>query len=136
MPEPRWLSRDFVDVIHGELIAEHGGAPGIRAGGDDLIESALMRPRHRHAYDPEVDLALLAAAYLIGLTNNHGYIDGNKRVGFAAAATFLRINGVRLTASEVAAFDLVMGVAEGRQTEPEIAAWFRASSDGLGDLPD
>ena len=128
MDEPIWLTRLILDTIHSELISEHGGAEGIRAGGEDLIESALARPQHKYAYTPEADLADLAAAYLFGLTKNHGYIDGNKRVGFAAAATFLLLNGVRLTASEPEAYDAVIGVAEGRHTEEEIAGWLRANT--------
>jgi death-on-curing protein len=126
--EPIWLTRLILDTIHSELLSEHGGAAGVRSGGDDLIESALARPRHKHAYGPGADLAELAAAYLFGLTKNHGYIDGNKRVGFAAAATFLVLNGVRLTASEPAAYEMVIGIVEGRQTEEQLAAWIRAHS--------
>jgi death-on-curing protein len=128
MAEPRWLSRLLVDVIHSELLSEHGGAPGIRAGGDDLIESALARPRQRYAYEPSSDLAALAASYLFGFAKNHGYVDGNKRVALATAATFLLLNGVRLTASEVEAYDAVIGVAEGRLPEADVASWIRRSS--------
>jgi death-on-curing protein len=128
MDEPIWLSRLIVDTIHSELIGEHGGAPGIRAGGADLIEAALARPRHRFAYSPDADLADLAAAYLFGLAKNHGYLDGNKRVGFAAAATFLVVNGLRLTATEPEAYDAVIAVVEDRITEEESAAWIRAHS--------
>jgi death on curing protein len=129
--EPRWLSRLLVDVIHSELLQEHGGAAGVRAGGDDLIESALARARNRYAYALESDLAMLAAAYLFGLTRNHGYVDGNKRVGFAAAATFLVLNGVRLTASEADAYELVIGVVEGRYSEDEVAHWIRMNSEPI-----
>lgn len=128
MPEPRWLSRMVLDVMHRELLLEHGGAPGIRAGGEDLLESALMRPRQRHAYKPESDLADLAAAYLFGLSKNHGYVDGNKRVAFAAAATFLFLNGIRLTASEAEAYDAVIGLVEGRYSEAQTAEWIRKNS--------
>jgi len=127
--EPRWLTRLLVDVIHSELLQEHGGAAGVRAGGSDLIESALARPQNRYAYAPESDLPALAAAYLFGLTRNHGYVDGNKRVGFAAAATFLVLNGARLTASEVEAYDLVIGVVEGRFSEEDVADWIRTHSE-------
>jgi death on curing protein len=129
MQEPRWLTRLIVDAMHAELIAEHGGAPGVRAGGDDLIEGALARPRNRWAYQPESDLADLAAAYLFGLTKNHGYVDGNKRIGFAAAATFLLLNGLRLMATEPDAYDMVVGVAEGRYSEEEAAAWIRDNTE-------
>ena len=129
MEEPRWLSRLILDVIHSELLQEHGGATGIRAGGSDLIESALARPRNRYAYEPESDLATLAAAYLFGLARNHGYVDGIKRVGFAAAATFLVLNGARLTASEVEAYILVIGVVEGRFSEEDVVLWIRRNSE-------
>lgn len=128
MGDPICLTRAIVDTIHSELILEHGGASGIRAGGEDLIESALARPGHKHAYSTELDLAELAAAYLFGLTKNHGYVDGNKRVGFAAAATFLLLNEAQLTASEPEAYETVIGVVEGRIGEDDLAAWIRANT--------
>jgi death-on-curing protein len=129
VPEPRWLTRLMVDAMHSELLREHGGAPGIRDGGEDLIESALARPRNRFAYEPTSDLADLAAAYLFALTKNHGYVDGNKRIGFAAAATFLLLNGLRMTASEADAYDVVIGLVEGRLSEEEIAQWLRGNTE-------
>lgn len=129
MREPRWLTRLMVDAMHSELLREHGGAPGIRDGGEDLIESALARPRNRFAYEPTSDLPDLAASYLFGLTKNHGYVDGNKRIGFAAAATFLLLNGLRMTASEADAYDVVIGLVEGRLSEEEIADWLRGHTE-------
>jgi death-on-curing protein len=41
-------------------------------------------------------LSLQAAALLQSLTQNHAFIDGNKRVAFATSAIFLRMNGYRL----------------------------------------
>jgi death on curing protein len=136
--EPTWLTRLMLDTIQSELLSEHGGAPGIRAGGDDLIESALARPQQKYAYTENVERADLAAAYLFGLAKNHGYIDGNKRVGFAAAATFLLLNGVRLTASEEEAYQTVIGIAEGGLTEAQLADWIRSNHECAGrarDLP-
>jgi death-on-curing protein len=127
--EPIWLTRLMLDTIHSELLSEHGGAPGIRAGGDDLIESALARPQQKYAYADNPDLADLGAAYLFGLVKNHGYIDGNKRVGFAAAATFLLLNGVRLTASEEDAFQAVIETVEGHLSEPQLADWIRSNAE-------
>jgi death-on-curing protein len=112
----------MIDTIHSELLREHGGSPGIRDGGEDLIESALARPRnHLVAYEPASDLADLAAAYLFGLAKN--------RIGFAAAATFLLVNGVRLIASEADAYDTVIGLIEGHLSEEEVAQWIRGHSE-------
>lgn len=129
MAEPRWLTRSMVDAIHSELLLEHGGAAGITAGGNDLLESALARPRNRLVYEPDSDLATLAAAYLFSLVKNHSYVDGNKRVGFAAAATFLLLNGLRLTAPEADAYDAVIGAVEGSRTKADIADWIRANTE-------
>lgn len=129
MREPRGLTRVMIDAMHSELLLEHGGASGIRDGGEALIESALARPRNRFAYEEASDLVDLAAAYLFGLAKNHGYIDGNKRIGFAAAATFLLLNGLRLTASETDAYDTVIGLVEGRLSEEEVARWMRSHGE-------
>lgn len=126
--EPRWLSRAVVDLIHQEMISEHAGRAGVRTDGDGLIESALLRPRQRLAYEPRSDLATLAAAYLFGLAKNHGYIDGNKRVAFAVAATFLYLNGSPLEATEAEAYEAVMGVVDNRYSEAWLADWFRRNS--------
>ena len=131
MAEPRWLTRLIVDVIHSELLGEHGGTPGVREGGDDLIESALVRPHNREACSGEADLAELAAAYLPGLAMNHGYMDGNCRAAFACAVTFLRLNGLRLTAAEADAYDAVAGLVEGRYSEPQIAEWIRENVESI-----
>jgi death-on-curing protein len=128
MREPRWVSRHALDLMHAALIQRYGGAEGVRAGGDELIDSALARPRNRFAYEPESSLADLAAAYLYGLAKNHGYLDGNKRIGFAAAVAFLRANGIRLTADEDEAYTYVIGLVEDRHTEQDVAAWIASRS--------
>lgn len=131
MHEPTWLSRELVDHIHGALIREHGGSYGIRA--DDLIESALARARNRWEYDGNAGLPEIAAAYLFGLAMNHGYVDGNKRVAFMAAYSFLLANGLRLTAPEPEAYAVVVDVAAGELSEEDLARWFRASVEAEGE---
>jgi len=73
-PEPRWLSRLVVDAIHNDQLREHGGLPGIRD--ENVLESALARPRQKWHYAEETDLATLAAAPGFGLVKNHPYRDG------------------------------------------------------------
>ena len=121
----RWLSRRAVLAIHTEQIAEHGGAPGLRDGG--LLDSALARPRNRAAYE-EPDVADLAATYAFGLVRNHPFVDGNKRTGFVAGATFLLLNGSEMTASEGKVVATFRQLADGSLAEQELANWFRANS--------
>lgn len=126
--KPRWLNRQIIDMIHFELIVEHGGTHGTRADSDALLESALERPRNKLAYEAEADLSDLAAAYMFGLVKNHGYLDGNKRVAFAAAATFLLVNGLRLTADEAEAYAAVAGVADNTYSEEWLSDWLRRNT--------
>ncbi len=73
-------------------------------------------------------LELKAAVLLESIVRNHPLVDGNKRLGWAAAQAFLRINGVRFVAPDDAAYDLVIGVAEGRipyeESARTLATWF------------
>lgn len=123
MKEPVWLDRLTVDAIHFDLLLGHGGMFGVRDEG--LLESALDRARNRWLYERESDLAALAAAYGFGLTTNHPFADGNKRVALMAMYVFLAVNGRRLVAPEAEAALVVLDVARGRLGEAELAAWLR-----------
>lgn len=76
--------------LHTRLIKRFGGKGGVRDLG--LLESALMRPQTGY-YDT---LCLQGAALLQSLTQNHAFIDGNKRVAFASTAIFFRMNGYQI----------------------------------------
>ena len=76
--------------LHKVLIERFGGKDGVRDLG--LLESALSRPQTGYYKS----LSLQAAALLQSLTQNHAFIDGNKRIAFATTAIFLRMNGYRL----------------------------------------
>ena len=119
--EPRWLERLVIDEAHFRQVREHGGAHGIRD--ENALEAALARPRHRWAYEPEVDLADLAAAYAFGLVRGHPYVDGNKRVAFIAMDAFLDVNGVELLATDVVV--TMQAAAAGGLDEGELADWIR-----------
>ena len=75
----RWISKPAVLAIHERLLAEHGGAPGIIDEG--LLDLGLDGPKNQFAYG-ERDPVSLAAAYAYALTQNHPFVDGNKRVAF------------------------------------------------------
>lgn len=125
----RWLSEAAVRAIHAEQLAAHGGAPGLRDEG--LLESALARAKHLAAYgDP--DAAAFAAAYSFGIVRNHPFVDGNKRTGFVAAATFLLLNRFDLTAPEQDVVTTFWRLADGSLSEDELAAWFRSVTQSPG----
>lgn len=125
MTEPEWLLDAAVIAVHKWLIAEHGGADGLRDRG--LLESALAKPRNRWLYEG-ADMPTLAAAYAYGLSKNHCFVDGNKRIAFTAAAMFLDLNELRLIATEIAAVTAMLKLAASESTEVEFAAWIAANS--------
>ena len=121
--EPRWLSRIVVDAIHADQLRQHGGLPGIRD--ENLLESALARPRQKWESDDSADLPSLAAACGFGFARNHPYRDGNKRIAFLALATFLGINDRELDATDTDVVTTMLALAAGGVTEAELADWVR-----------
>lgn len=109
--------------MHYDQLQQHGGLFGIKD--ENALESALARPRHKWAYEPESDLSALAAAYGYGLANNHAYNDGNKRIAFVAMYTFLGVNGWEIIAPEPQVVQLMLDVASGGCDEERLAAWLR-----------
>jgi death-on-curing protein len=93
MNKPAWLNRERIEFIHQQSIELAGGSHGLRDAG--LLESALARARNLYAYG-ETDIFQLAASYAEAISQNHPFVDGNKRVVFTAADTFLDKNGYEL----------------------------------------
>src|SRR5206468_11101396 len=91
-------------AIYAEQIERYGGSPGVRDYG--LLEPALYRPQ-TGLY---ADLLEEAAALWESLSQNHPFIDGNKRTAFAATYTFLAINGAHLTATVEHAYAFISGL--------------------------
>ena len=100
------------------LLTRYGGGNGVRDRG--LLESVLHRPKTGY-YN---SLAEQAAALMHSLTNNHAFVDGNKRVAFAATGVFLRLNGYRIqvSADEGERF-LIEEVIKGGVPLPVITTW-------------
>lgn len=91
--QPLFLSIEQVEEIHTEQIRLFGGSHGINSR--ELLESAVVAPQQLYCYgDAECDIFDWAASYCSHLAKNHAFTDGNKRTAFAAAVTFLEVNGI------------------------------------------
>ena len=90
----------------------------------ELLESALAQPQQ--TFDRK-DLyktpAEKAAALLYSICMNHAFVDGNKRVAWAATQTFLRLNGWTIDAPESERINFVLSVAAGEQDVGKVALW-------------
>jgi death-on-curing protein len=86
----------------------------------------MARPQQRWSYEPDTDLAALAASYAFGIAKNHPFVDGNKRAALVAAYTFLAINGWELEAPEPETVGVILGIADGSLSEENLGAWIRS----------
>jgi death-on-curing protein len=99
-----YLTMVEVLAMHTDQIERYGGHGGVRDHG--LLEAALFRPQTGYY----ADLIEEAAALWESLSQNHPFIDGNKRTAFAATYTFLAINGARLTAGAPETIEFVIAL--------------------------
>ena len=107
-------------AVHAKLIMRFGGSHGIRDRG--ALESALARPQSGYY----ADLIQEAAALWESLSQNHPFIDGNKRAAVTVTAAFLKINGYLLKFEDFEAFSFLSGLYEtGRMRFEELDRWLR-----------
>ena len=97
-----YLTLADVLTLHSVSLKLHGGADGVRDLG--ALESAIYRPQTGY-YE---DLIAEAAALFESLAINHPFIDGNKRLAFAATDTFLRVNGYKIDANSAQIYKKMM----------------------------
>ena len=110
-------------AIHADQITRFGGPEGTRNPG--ALEAALARPFNLVAYAPDtISLARLAVAIAYSIARiNHPFVDGNKRVAFAALVVTLDMNGLILDVAETHAAEIMTAVAAGAMPEDELVAW-------------
>jgi len=123
MKQPAWLEIEETLLIHEQLLADHGGASGIRDRA--LLNSALARPKQHFSYQEDKDLLSLGAIYTASIIQNHPFVDGNKRTGFVAGVLFLELNGHLFNASEEDATCAVLALASGTIKEKQYAEFLR-----------
>jgi death on curing protein len=125
---PIYLTAEQVLFMHARLIAETGGAHGVRDLG--LLLSAIARPQA--TFDSQElfpDLFTKAAALFESLIGNHPFVDGNKRTAIISASLFLRINNVRLVADNEGLVEFTLQCAQGFISFKLMVAWFEENSE-------
>ena len=107
--------------IHNDQIQRYGGKAGI--GDLNLLSSAIAMPcasfsgtfLHAGIYE-------MAAAYAFHISQNHPFIDGNKRTALASAMVFLEMNGNGISDNKEKLYDAVTELAKGKTGKKEFAA--------------
>ncbi len=110
-----------VIYMHDQCIKQFGGTSGVRDRG--ALESALRRPQVGHY----VDCVAEAAALFESLSQNHPFIDGNKRTAVAVTVVFLRVNGYSANFDDLEAYEFIDQLyRECRFRYDELEPWLRA----------
>jgi death on curing protein len=117
---PEFLTVAEVYRMQHRLIELFGGRYGVRDRG--AVESAVFRPQTGYYNCIEEQ----AAALMESLGNNHGFIDGNKRIAFTAADVFLRRNGFYLEVEGIDGHAFIDGsIARHEFRFAQILVWIR-----------
>lgn len=119
-----YLSVEQILLLHQAQLEKFGGGSGLRDRGG--LESAAARPAMTFGgEDLYPDVAAKTAALMHSLVMNHPFVDGNKRVGAAAAEVFVLLNGWRLEATDAEFEEMTLTVARGELEADALAIWFR-----------
>jgi death on curing protein len=118
----RFLSIENVVLFHEKIIKETGGSTAIRDRG--LIESALNRAfmtyDRKDLYPSSIEKISVIAYSLI---SNHGFVDGNKRIGVAVMVIMFKMNNIKVHFTQQELIDLGLKTAEGLMKEKDIINW-------------
>ena len=118
------ISLEELLVFHRKIIEKTGGSKGIRDL--NLIESALNRAFVTfESEDLYKDIIDKIAAITYGLIQNHGFVDGNKRIGIAVLLFLLKLNELKIRYSQEELIKLGLGIADGLITEENLRNWIR-----------
>ncbi len=111
-------------IFHRKIIEQTGGSDGIRDIG--LIESALRQALSTFDGNDlykEIEDKISVITY--GLIKNHGFVDGNKRIGVSVMLLLLRLNGVLIQYTQNELVKLGLDVADGSFDENNIKQWIK-----------
>ena len=125
------MTSDYLTVaevyqMQHRLIDMFGGMHGVRDKG--AVEAAVFRPQTGYYNSLEEE----AAALMESLGNNHGFLDGNKRIAFTAADVFLRRNGFYIKVEAAAGYEFINGSMERHEFRfAQILEWVRQHTKPL-----
>ncbi|MBI5098139.1 MAG: type II toxin-antitoxin system death-on-curing family toxin [Nitrospirae bacterium] len=124
MQEIVFLTLAEIIEIHADQIERYGGTGGIRDVG--LLSSAIAVPYASFSGTfLHSDIFEMAAAYAFHISQNHPFIDGNKRTALASALVFLEMNGTSIADPHGELYDAMMSLASGKLNKPEFAKLLR-----------
>ena len=120
----RYPTLDEVLTLHQLALDAHGGSTGLRDMG--ALQSALAAPRQT-MFGEELypGIADKSAIILYLLTQNHPFVDGNKRTALSACFWFLESNGYTLGVGSEDLYQFTIDIASGHLDKDMVTARIR-----------
>ena len=118
------------DILEFHADLENSGIP-VKSGVRDmnLLEAAVNAPFQTFGgEDLFPTLHEKAARLCYGITNNHAFVDGNKRTAVHAMEVFLMVNQKQLKCSDDEMEDIIIKVASKEMTCEALAKWIEEHS--------
>ena len=116
------LTVEEIIALHDKLIERTGGSQGLRD--QSLLESAVYSAMSAfgdsEAY-PTVEEK--AARLMFSITNNHAFVDGNKRIGLFVMLMTLQLNNIKIKYTQSELITLGLSVADGETEYIDILDW-------------
>lgn len=117
-----WTSVEQIIMIHSKIIEKTGGLDGIRDM--NALESAFHAPMQ--TFDREelfkTDIEKIVRLGF-GLSVNHAFIDGNKRIGAMMTQLLLKWNDYEINLKQGELADMFIGIADGKVSEKDLLEW-------------
>lgn len=125
----RFLPESLVIAIHDDQIRLYGGSYRVRDASS--LDAALHMPQAQFGGQLlHPTIFHMAAAYGFHLSQNHPFVDGNKRTAGMAMFTFLRLNGLEPIAPEMEYYQTMMAVASGQMSKEQLTNWLQTVTNG------
>lgn len=118
------LTLEEILSLHSKIIKQTGGSDGLRDRG--LLESAIYSANASFdGMDVYPTCIEKAARLAFSITNNHAFVDGNKRIGIFVLLMTLRLNNITIKYTQAELIALGLGIADGSLDYDAILAWIR-----------
>ena len=117
-----YITYEDVITIHDLTLQKQGGSAGIRDEGAlaSCLEQPLMTFSGQDLYPTIVEKA---AALCYFLTENHPFIDGNKRTAFVSMEFVLVLNGYELQSGVDETEEVILRLASGQMDRDKFVTW-------------
>lgn len=117
-----WITKKQVLKLHNDLITSTSGFNRIRD--ESLLDSALAAPlqtfNNMDLFPTIIDKCVRLA---YGLTQNHPFIDGNKRIGVHSLLVVLSLNKITLSYTQEELVNVFLNLANDKCDFEQLKKW-------------